>query len=162
MSIQQHADSQLLRLYGRMACVIVLLLMMVVIGSRYFASIPPLGAKGLAFAHPRFLHVLTMVRSQWLSQGQPSQLQLQWAPLAPTGGNTQTMIRLNARGWPQSPRGNPQACQVLWQQLMGAESSRAHLIATYLPQDNSCRYRAENGDSLVYQQDFGRVIFLTN
>ena len=162
MQTQQKAESDLLRIYGRMIAIGIVLVIMAVIGAKYFFTLPQIAARGLEVEHARFLNVLVMVRSQWLSLGKPAQLQLNWEVFDNLSPETESsVVDINDLGWPQPKHLNDQGCQDLWQQLMGAETDNLGLEADYLVKDNSCHYRSKNGDSLGYQLNSGRVIFLT-
>lgn len=163
MRSQQKAESNLLNLYGRMIALIVVLTMMAIIGIKYFSTMPQLAARGLELEHTRFLNIVAMVRSQWLSLGKPSQMNLDWEIFDNQNQQLKpSVVKMNILGWPQPQQRNNQGCQALWQQLMGTELKKSTLIGAYLPRDNSCHYRSQNGDSIGYQLDSGRVIFLTN
>ena len=162
MQTQQKAESDLLRIYGRMITIGLVLVIMAVIGAKYFFTLPQIAARGLEVDHARFLNVLVMARSQWLSLGKPPQLQLNWEAFDNSAKETEpSVVDVNGLGWPQPKQLNGQGCQDLWQQLMGAEVDNAGLVADYLVKDNSCHYRSHSGDSLGYQLNSGRVIFLT-
>ncbi|MDR6965868.1 MSHA biogenesis protein MshF [Shewanella putrefaciens] len=163
MRSQQKAESNLLNLYGRMIALIVVLTMMAIIGIKYFSTMPQLAARGLELEHTRFLNIVAMVRSQWLSLGKPSQMNLDWEIFDNQSQQLKpSVVKMNALGWPQPLQLDNQGCQALWQQLMGTELKKSTLTGAYLPRDNSCHYRSQNGDSIGYQLDSGRVIFLTN
>lgn len=162
MQTQQKAESDLLRLYGRIIAIGLVLVIMAVIGAKYFFTLPQIAARGLEVDHARFLNVLVMVRSQWLSLGKPPQMQLNWEAFDNISKDTElSIVDINGLGWPQPKQYSTQGCQDLWQQLMGAEIHDVGLEADYLAKDNSCHYRSHNGDSLGYQLNSGRVIFLT-
>lgn len=163
MQSQQKAESDLLRLYGRMVTTILVLLVMAVIGIRYFSYISLLGSPNLELEHTRFLNVVAMVRSQWLSLGKPRQMQLDWEILSePNVNNKKTLVVMSMQGWPQPNQLDDQGCQLLWQQLMGQDIRDTTLIGVYFSKDNSCRYRSENGNRMDYLLDSGRVVFLTD
>ncbi|QXN25474.1 MSHA biogenesis protein MshF [Shewanella putrefaciens] len=162
MQSQQKAESDLLRVYGRLVSLTLILIILAVIGFKYFATMPQLAARNVELEHTRFLNVLAMVRSQWLSLGKPPQMRLDWEVFSEQSTNNEhTSVLMNAQGWPQPSQLDDQACQRLWQQLMGQELGDESLIGSYFAKDNSCRYRAQNGDSIGYQLNSGRVIFLT-
>lgn len=163
MQSQQKADSDLLRVYGRLISLCLILIILAVIGVKYFSTMPQLAARTVELEHTRFLNVLAMVRSQWLSLGKPSQMRLDWEVLnEQSAKNGQTLVMMNSLGWPQPNTLDDQGCQALWQQLMGQELAENTLMGAYFSKDNSCRYRSKNGDSIGYQLNSGRVIFLTN
>ncbi|MEL4342764.1 MSHA biogenesis protein MshF [Shewanella xiamenensis] len=164
MQSQQKAESDLLRVYGRLVSLTLILIILAVIGFKYFATMPQLAARNVELEHTRFLNVLAMVRSQWLSLGKPQQMRLDWEVFNEqnTHNEQQTLVIMSAQGWPQPTELSDQGCQALWWQLMGQEAADNSLIGSYFLKDNSCRYRSQNGDSIGYQLNSGRVIFLTN
>ncbi|VEE61617.1 Uncharacterised protein [Shewanella putrefaciens] len=163
MQSQQKAESDLLRVYGRLVSLTLILIILAVIGFKYFATMPQLAARSVELEHTRFLNVLAMVRSQWLSLGKPQQMRLDWEVFNEQSvNNDQTSVLMSAQGWPQPSHLDDQSCQLLWQQLMGQEVGDESLTGSYFAKDNSCRYRSKNGDSIGYQLNSGRVIFLTS
>ncbi|WP_137224769.1 hypothetical protein [Shewanella sp. MEBiC00475] len=83
MKSQQKADDDLLKVYGKMMAILVLLIVFAILGARYMSTIPNLTKQGLAFEHNRLLNVLAMVRSQWLTSGRPDKMLLSWYNVAP-------------------------------------------------------------------------------
>ncbi|MEL4281358.1 MULTISPECIES: MSHA biogenesis protein MshF [Shewanella] len=163
MQSQQKAESDLLRVYGRLVSLTLILIILAVIGFKYFATMPQLAARSVELEHTRFLNVLAMVRSQWLSLGKPQQMRLDWEVFnEQSANNDQTSVLMSVQGWPQPSHLDDQSCQLLWQQLMGQEAGDESFIGSYFAKDNSCRYRSKNGDSIGYQLNSGRVIFLTS
>ncbi|MFV0596286.1 MSHA biogenesis protein MshF [Shewanella sp.] len=163
MQSQQKAESDLLRVYGRLVSLTLILIILAVIGFKYFATMPQLAARNVELEHTRFLNVLAMVRSQWLSLGKPQEMRLDWEVFSEqSANNEQTSVLMNAQGWPQPSHLDDQSCQVLWHHLMGQGAGDESLIGSYFAKDNSCRYRSKNGDSIGYQLYSGRVIFLTS
>lgn len=162
MQRQQQAEHKLLRGYGCMVTLTLVLVIVAVIGIKYFSRLPPLSAGPLEQQHSRWVNVLTMVRAQWLSLGKPSQLQLTWQAFAHHPHHQPSVVTMNEFGWPAPPSPDGQGCQQLWQQLMGTELKVNALVAEYVAQDNSCHFHTQNGDGFSYQQDFGRVIFLAS
>ncbi|MDH1471934.1 MSHA biogenesis protein MshF [Shewanella sp. GD03713] len=163
MQSQQKAESDLLRVYGRLVSLTLILIILAVIGFKYFATMPQLAARSVELEHTRFLNVLAMVRSQWLSLGKPQQMRLDWEVFnEQSANNDQTSVLMSVQGWPQPSHLDDQSCQLLWQQLMGQEAGDESLTGSYFTKDNSCRYRSKNGDSIGYQLNSGRVIFLTS
>lgn len=161
MQSQQRAQSELLRLFGRLVSLCLILIILAVMGVKYFSTVPQVAGRSVELAHTRFLHVLAMVHAQWLSLGKPQQLTLEWQALtevAPTAVRTE--VKVNVLGWPQPEQRDAQGCQDLWWQLMGQPLSQQSLSAEFYPKDGSCRYSAANGESIGYQLDSGRVVFL--
>ncbi|MCL1113749.1 MULTISPECIES: hypothetical protein [Shewanella] len=83
MLSQQKADDDLLKVYGKMIAIVVLLIVLSVLGARYIKTEPILTSQGLAFEHNRLLNVLAMVKSQWLTSGRPNRMLLSWYNVAP-------------------------------------------------------------------------------
>ncbi|MGL4750763.1 MAG: MSHA biogenesis protein MshF [Shewanella sp.] len=163
MQSQQKAESDLLRVYGRLVSLTLILVILAVIGVNYFSTVPQLAVRNLELEHTRFLNVLAMVRSQWLSLGKPQQMRLNWEVFNEQSTNSeQTFVAMGVQGWPQPSQFDDQGCQALWQQLMGQDLAENTLMGAYFSKDNSCRYRSQNGDSIGYQLNSGRVIFLTS
>lgn len=163
MQTQQKAESDLLRIYGRMITIGLVLVIMAVIGAKYFLTLPQIAGRGLELEHSRFLNVLVMVRSQWLSLGKPQQLRLNWEVFdSPPMEAQSSVVDINRLGWPQPKHLSAQGCQDLWLQLMGAEVDDQGLVADYLARDNSCHYLSKSGYSLGYQLNSGRVVLLTS
>ncbi|MBB1439179.1 hypothetical protein H5202_10905 [Shewanella sp. SG41-4] len=80
---QQKADDDLLKVYGRVIAIIVVLVLLTIFGVRYVNTTSSIGGRGVEFEHNRFLNVLAMVRSQWLASGRPKQMLLSWYDVAP-------------------------------------------------------------------------------
>ena len=160
MQSQQKADNDLLHIYGRMISVGLVLVIMAVVGAKYFLTLPQIAARGLEVEHTRLLNVLVMVRSQWLSLGKPQQMQLNWEVLDNISIKPETsVVSMNDLGWLQPKSFTAQGCQDLWWQLMGTELDNADLVADYSAKDNRCHYLSPNGNSIDYQLDSGSVIF---
>ncbi|QBF83328.1 hypothetical protein EXU30_11915 [Shewanella maritima] len=183
MEKQQFAEHDIIKAYGRIISVTILVIVLGVLGYRHFSSIPSLVGQSLAIEHKRLLNILAMVRSQWLSSGRPSSLLLDWDSLASnmqasnqgvTGqdnganssedetdlsnlGFTDNRISLSANGWPLLETENKAGCYRLWHQLLA--SSTDELSVTYDAKNKICRYMADNNDSVSYQVSSGRVIY---
>ncbi|GGP61325.1 MSHA biogenesis protein MshF [Shewanella algicola] len=80
---QQKADDDLLKVYGKLIAIVVLIILVGILGGRYVNTAPNLTSQGLAFEHNRLLNVLAMVRSQWLASGRPNKMLLSWYDVAP-------------------------------------------------------------------------------
>ncbi|QIR13366.1 hypothetical protein [Shewanella aestuarii] len=80
---QQKADDDLLKVYGRILALVVLLLVLGVLGFRHFNTVPTLVGQSFAMEHNRLLNILAMVKSQWLSTGRPDKILLNWQSMAP-------------------------------------------------------------------------------
>ncbi|WP_372941974.1 hypothetical protein [Shewanella sp.] len=83
MLSQQKADDDLLKVYGKVMAILVLIILVGILGGRYINTAPNLTSQGLALEHNRLLNVLAMVRSQWLASGRPSKMLLSWYDMAP-------------------------------------------------------------------------------
>lgn len=167
MHSQQKAESDLLRIYGRMITIILVLVILAVIGNQYFSSMPQVAARSAELAHARFLNVLAMVHSRWLSLGKPQQLQLDWEvftdqrqAVGPSVVNM-SVVNMSPLGWPLPKQLDHRGCQELWLQLMGSELQEDTLMGEFFSTDTRCRYRSQNGDSIDYRLNSGGVIFLT-
>lgn len=165
MRSQQQVEGHLLRLYGRTVALCLVLAVMAIMGLRYFSTAPDMGSRHLEIEHTRLLTILAMVRSQWLSLGKPSQLQLNWEITGLKQLHDKSSVLMNTQGAPQPPSLSSQGCQQLWLQLMGSKLNTQAFVASYYTKDNSCRFMvntgADQGGSLAYQLDSGRVIFQT-
>ncbi|WP_394129334.1 MSHA biogenesis protein MshF [Shewanella maritima] len=185
---QQQAEHDIIKAYGRIIAVCVLLLLLAVLGFRHFNGVPTLVGHSMAIEHNRFLHVLAMVRSQWMTSGRPSNLHLDWESLASnmqpnlsqaseetkasksseahseseTYDSAQAqagnVILMSSQGFPELHRVDVQGCYQLWHQLLA--SSTKDLIISYDADNQICRYVAQNEASISYQHSSGRVIFL--
>ncbi|WP_039034082.1 hypothetical protein [Shewanella sp. ECSMB14102] len=160
MPSQHQAEEDLLRTFASLAALLILLIILAVLGMRYFSAVDKVSARGLQLEHHRLLNVLAMVRSQWLRLGRPEQMQLDWHTL--DHEVQPSPLAMNQAGWPQAPSRNDKGCEVLWQQLLGGLPDKAVIQAQFINRDQSCRYLSPAGDSLSYQLDTGRVIFLTS
>lgn len=85
---QQKADDDLLKVYGRVLALAVLLLVLAILGFRHFNTVPNLVGQSFAMEHNRLLNILAMVKSQWLSTGRPNKILLNWQSMAPNVLNT--------------------------------------------------------------------------
>jgi hypothetical protein len=189
MLSQQKADDELLSVYGRVIAIVVLLVLLAILGVRYLNTASNIGGRGLEFEHNRFLNVLAMVRSQWLSSGRPDRMLLSWDNLASNvltsqsneteskNGRTDTdvindddadlvgtdnWISLSDQGWPIMDTNDVQGCERLWGQLLATNVQQLHIRVDYQSDNNICRYSSDNKASLSYQLQTGRVIFLNS
>ncbi|MGL4613406.1 MAG: MSHA biogenesis protein MshF, partial [Shewanella sp.] len=126
---------------------------------KYFMNLPQLSSTHMQLQHARWVHMLTLVRSQWLALGKPVQLSLHWEAVEAISPHQTSVVSVNRRGWPQPTSLDPQGCQQLWWQLMGMNAQT--VVAEYAQAEKSCHYRAAGGSTIKYQLDFGTVIFLT-
>lgn len=159
MPNQHQAEEDLLRTFAKLAALVILLIVLAVLGVRYFSAVDQVSARGLQLEHHRLLNVLAMVRSKWLSLGRPEQMWLDWQTQDQSPPLSQ--LTMNQAGWPQAPSRDDSGCAALWQQLLGGVPDKAVIQAQFIQQDQSCRYFSSSGESLNYQLESGRVIFLT-
>ncbi|MCG9695482.1 MSHA biogenesis protein MshF [Shewanella sp. Isolate11] len=158
MQSQQQSDNHLLQVYGRLVALCVLLVILTVFGFRYFNAIEQTSAQNLRVEQSRLLNVLAMIRGQWLAQGRPQQMKLNW--LLPEN-EQDTSILINELGWPTLAHVDENSCKILWQQLMGSDSRfEASIMAQGLGSD-ICLYSSRNGDQIRYKLSSGEVILLT-
>ncbi|AZG71837.1 MSHA biogenesis protein MshF [Shewanella livingstonensis] len=192
MLSQQKADDDLLKVYGRVIAIAVVLVLLAIFGVRYLNTTSNIGGRSLEFEHNRFLNVLAMVRSQWLASGRPHQMQLSWHNMVSNEASSETSdhdttstdasmssevingdadadlvgtdnwISLSDQGWPIIATNNVQGCERLWGQLLATNVQELNITVDYQPDDNICRYYSGSKASLSYQLQTGRVIFLIN
>lgn len=164
MRSQQQAEGHLLRLYGRMVALCLILAVMAVVGLRYFSTVPDMGSRHLEIEHTRLLTILAMVRSQWLSLGKPMQLQLNWQITGLQQQHESSHVLMNSQGVPQPSSLTNRGCRQLWLQLMGEKRDSDTFTATYFAKENSCHFTTHDSehqaDSLAYLLDDGRVTLL--
>ncbi|QYJ86506.1 hypothetical protein K0I73_01750 [Shewanella mesophila] len=162
MQIQQQADSELIQVYGKIVAIAVMLLILAVLGFRFVGSVDKVSAQGLKIEHARLLNVLAMVRSQWMSQGRPTQMMLDWSTALDRGGGEQNIILMSNQGWPTLDKISENSCNQLWWQLLGSKNNLAQVTTSRGIDGDICSFIASNGDRLSYQLSTGRVIFLTD
>ncbi|MCZ4337303.1 hypothetical protein [Shewanella colwelliana] len=161
MERQQQADSELMQVYGKIIAIVLMLLILAILGFKFFASVEKVSANGLKVEHSRLLNVLAMVRSQWLTQGRPPQMRLDWSTSLLSDNDHQGVISMSQEGWPIIAGADIVGCKELWWQLLGSRVEAAQISTEISRERNVCSYIAKNGDRLSYQLTSGRVIFLT-
>jgi len=120
---QQQAEGDLIKVYGRIIAIGVLLLILAVLGVRHFNSIPNITSKSLELEHNRLLNINAMIKSRWLSTGRPKQLLLNWQSMAPK-------IQLNTQVAPKS-EANPLATSMTAQPILSSSDELdVQLVAT--------------------------------
>jgi hypothetical protein len=179
---QQKADDGLLKVYGRIITISIFLLVLAILGSKYFNVMPDIAGKSLALEHTRFLNMTTMIKSQWLSSGRPKQLLLNWQSMAPKAADkkgefesakvaqksvadgvdnqfvaTDNWISLSDKGWPMIDSLDVPGCKRLWYQLLA--TSLTDIEVNYDANDKVCRYTAEDLANISYQFTSGQVLF---
>ncbi|MCL1075319.1 MSHA biogenesis protein MshF [Shewanella dokdonensis] len=158
MAAQRSADDSLMSIYRQLIALALLLLLLGIIGIRYFNGLQQVADNSLQLEHNRLLNVLAMVRSQWLSQGKPSTLLADWQL---SGVPQQDALLMDKGGWPLPATFDAAGCQQLWQQLLGASVAQAGITVSYQTDAQQCDYQSSSGPSIRYQLRNGRVIFLT-
>lgn len=147
--------------YRRMVSVTVILLLLGILGSKYFDVLPSMAAKGLEIEHPRLLNVLAMVRAQWLGVNRPQVLHLDWFAINNEAKPTsKIVITMSTGGWPLPDSHDNAGCQRLWWQLLGSDLATDELMAIYVDDANACKYQSVNGSLILYDLDSGTVSFL--
>ncbi|MCG9747990.1 hypothetical protein [Shewanella sp. Isolate8] len=162
MENQTRVDSELMQAYGKMIAIVVLLLILGGLGYGYFAKVDQVSSQGLKLEHSRLLNVLAMVRSQWLVQGRPAEMHLDWSTAMELRGGEQPLIKMSDQGWPTLDKITQESCKTLWWQLLGGRDDLEKIVTKADQVGEVCSYIANNGDRLSYQLNSGRVIFLTD
>ncbi|ASJ95444.1 hypothetical protein [Shewanella marisflavi] len=162
MKNQQRVDGELMQAYGKVVAILVLLLILGGLGYGYFAKVDQVSSQGLRFEHNRLLNVLAMVRSQWLVQGRPKEMRLDWSTAIDLGDGQQPLIKMSDQGWPTLSKVTQEGCKTLWWQLLGGRNELSKIITQADEAGEVCSYIANNGDRLSYQLRSGQVIFLTD
>lgn len=151
-----------MQVFGKIVAIVVMLMILAGLGFRFLGSMEQVSAQGLKIEHTRLLNVLAMVRSQWLTQGRPKQMRLDWSITLARGDGEQSMVLMSQQGWPTLMQVDEINCKVLWEQLLGAGDGLSQLVTIKANNGEVCSYIASNGDRLSYQLSSGRVIFLTD
>ena len=170
MLSQQKADGELLELYGKMIAIVLLLALLGVLGFRYFGSVNHIAAQGLRIDHTRLLNVLGMIKGQWLAQGRPKEMRLDWdtgISISADKKSTQitsdmNFVKMSSGGWPLPNKLDSAGCEQLWYQLLGLDTASQQVVSVLGQEGDVCSYVANDFDRLGYQLTTGRVIFLTN
>ncbi|MGZ9899629.1 hypothetical protein [Shewanella gaetbuli] len=187
--LKQHkAEDDLIKVYGRLIAIGVLLLILTILGFKHFNQMPDMASKSLAIEHNRLLHIMAMIKSQWLSRGRPEQLLLSWESMAPNmhvetvmQQNTVNMaknvknqaavsadvnvtdtgnwITLSKQGWPLLASLDEHGCQLLWYQLLATPLD--NITVSFDSDEHICRFVAKDSASLAYQVNSGRVLFMS-
>lgn len=170
MRKQQKSENDLLKTYARIITLTLVLVVMAVIGTKHFSSVDSISTKSLELEHSRMLYVLAMVKSQWLNQGRPDSLKLNWEDITVGSGNKQletdslgtssNIIKMSKQGWPQLNEPSSKGCKELWQQLMASDLHDLKAAVSYQNETEICRFSTEQSGSISYQGISGRVIFI--
>lgn len=173
MNQSEDSGSRLQSAYRQMIAVILLLVVLAVLGFRYFEAVPGIVGQSLQVEHTRLLNVLAMTKSKWLGEGKPSQMTLAWIrqvdeqdtgdDAAPELEHTEPSLILMAEGgWPVPADFSVNGCSSLWYQLLGVRLDGDELWTEYNSSSKTCRFRASDGSEIQYQLDTGVVNFLTS
>nr|WP_276521550.1 hypothetical protein [Shewanella sairae] len=130
------------------------------LGFSYFNAVSKVGQQNIHLTHNRLLNVLGGIRSQWLIQGQPTELTLNWQTEIEPNDYSVSHVQMSSGGWPIPSETNVAGCRQLMESLLG-ENYQQTLITKYDFSTASCRYIGTAGGSINYQTISGRVIFLT-
>ncbi|TCN86292.1 MSHA biogenesis protein MshF [Shewanella fodinae] len=158
MAPQRGADDSLMSVYRQLIALLLLLLLLGIIGVRYFNGLQQVADNSLQVEYNRVLNVLAMVRSQWLNQGKPVTLLADWQL---SDSHQQDALLMDKGGWPLPPTFDASGCQQLWQQLSGASATQVGIVVRYQVDAQVCDYQSSSGPSIRYQLRDGKVIFLT-
>ena len=170
MLSQQKADGDLLKLFGNMVAILLLLSVLGVLGTRYFSTLDNISAQGLRLEHSRLLNVLNMIKAQWLAEGRPKQMMLDWDAYVSIHGGTSAnqeasdrhLVNINESGWPMPDKLNSAGCERLWYHLLGTKPEAQQILSSVGREGATCDYFARNNDHIRYHLTSGRVILLTN
>ncbi|MFQ6371857.1 MSHA biogenesis protein MshF [Shewanella sp. YIC-542] len=159
MTPQRRADTALMSVYQQLVALVLLLLLLGIIGARYFNGLQQVTDNTLQVEHNRLLNVLAMVRSQWLSQGSPASLSADWQ--LSQARSEQDVLKMAQGGWPLPASYGATGCQQLWQQLLGVPLQSLGISVRYQADTSTCEYHNRTGQYISYQLSSGRVMFLT-
>ncbi|GIU43636.1 hypothetical protein [Shewanella algidipiscicola] len=162
MQRQQLADSELIQLYGKIIAIVVVLIILTVLAFRFMGGVEQVSSQGLKVEHTRLVNVLAMVRSQWLSQGRPDSLLLNWSTGEASPSVKLEPLLLNRQGLPTLKHADEAGCWQLWLQLLGPKPNRVDVIVVTTDNGPACEYVSGNGDKLSYQLNSGRVSWRNN
>ncbi|MGI2260226.1 hypothetical protein [Shewanella sp. GXUN23E] len=173
MDSSENSGGRLQTVYRQLVAVILLLLVLAVLGYRYFEAVPGIVAQGLQVEQTRLLNVLAMTRSKWLGEGQPPRMLLSWvkqvdipsaqASAALTLENTQSSeVLMASGGWPLPHERSAAGCARLWYQLLGVLPDGQELQVQFDGESFACWFIAGDGSRLSYRLDSGEVNFLTS
>ncbi len=162
MLSQQKADGELIGLFGKMTAIVLLIILLGVSGFKYLGSVNNIAAQSLWIDHTRFLNVLIMIKAQWLAQGRPKEMRLDWDTGSdqPIEQEEIKLIKMSAGGWPLPNKLDSSGCEQLWYQLLGADTESQEMVSLLGQKGESCSYIVNSLDGFSYQLTSGRVIFV--
>ncbi len=145
---QRKSNNRLLYVYGKLVSLCVVLTIMTILSFRYFTVIEQTSLPSLKMEQNRLINVLAMVHSQWLIQGRPREMNLDW--LLPDN-EIDNHVLISEQGWPTLLHINDQNCEKLWRQLLGHNANfKIKLTIEALPPD-ICTCSNKLGQQLRFQ-----------
>ncbi|MCL2912248.1 hypothetical protein L2725_00380 [Shewanella corallii] len=172
MDSSEESAGRLQGVFRQMVAVVLLLLVLAVLGYRYFEAVPGVVAQGLQLEQTRLLNVLAMTRSKWLGEGKPPKLTLAWVERVDMAGTSDdeavslehsrpSQVAMADGGWPLPHEQSQSGCETLWYQLLGVRPDGEDLLVEYDADSRACWFMAPDGSRLSYQLQSGEVTFLT-
>ncbi|NRD72478.1 hypothetical protein HQQ94_04295 [Shewanella sp. VB17] len=163
---QQKADTELLQLLGKSVSLLLMVALLTILGVKYFHSVDKVGAQNLEVDHTKLIHLLSMVKAQWFSQGRPALLNLEWDSFEDFNQHQQVdkklnLIKMSDSGWPLLNQRDKLGCKQLWKQLLGRETERQSIVTDFDASGGVCHYISEHSGQLSYELNSGRVTLLT-
>ncbi|QSX40464.1 hypothetical protein [Shewanella cyperi] len=153
MQPQREVEGELMGVFRTLTALILLLLILGGLGWRYFSGLESVAGNGLALQHSRLLNVLGMARSQWLSQGQPGEVMLQWA-----GDGGRSVVKMSKGGWPVPDEASADGCARLWQALLSVKPESGLVSTDYSVEADICSFTTHDGDRLEYSLLSGKLL----
>nr|WP_283102797.1 hypothetical protein [Shewanella abyssi] len=148
-------------LLKRVFALVILSLVLSYLAFNYFDSVNKVGKQSMQVEHNRLLNVLGVIRSQWLIQGKPDRLQLDWRSDLTDSVETISYVSMAAGGWPIPDETTVAGCRALVEELLGVSYAQ-QVVTKFNFNTGVCRYIGISGGSISYQIGSGRVIFLTD
>lgn len=165
MLSQQKADGELLQVLGKVVSILLILALLAILSFRYFSSVDKIGAQTLKVDHTKLINVLAMVKAQWLAQGRPDLLPLDWNSFDTNDKNKDkapelVLIKMSKGGWPLPNQRDMEGCKQLWWMLLGIETEKYQVVTAFDGQGDVCSYTAADLSGLGYELNSGRVMIL--
>ncbi|QYJ75860.1 hypothetical protein [Shewanella sp. FJAT-52076] len=158
---QREAEGELIGIYRRMLAVIVMLLLLAVVGFRYFSGLESVASHSMVMEQGRLQNLVSMARSKWLGQGRGEILKLEWELLDRDTPAAPVLIHMSAVGWPQPPQRDAIGCRALWQQLLGYGTEDL-IDVSFDTGSGSCQYLGEAHSLISYHLDTGKVTLVNH
>ncbi|WP_338591498.1 hypothetical protein VXM60_02780 [Shewanella khirikhana] len=160
MQPQREVEGELIGTYRQLLAVIVLMLLLAIVGLRYFGSLDSMASHGMTLEQSRWLNIVSMARSKWLGQGRGDTLKLEWEMLGREKPADPVLVAMSTNGWPQPQTETAVGCLQLWQQLLGNDGKQLVDVG-FDYQARACDYFGEAGSQLTYTLDTGKVTLVT-